>query len=109
MPILNKKAILQKQQSCLVLIKLCHKCLFLVPEKSEFQRVISPTEVKLFRYSALTYNCHRIHYDHNYATKVEGYPSILVHGPLTATFLIDLAARQFPKNPIKSFTYKVSL
>jgi 3-methylfumaryl-CoA hydratase len=50
--------------------------------------------VALFRFSALTYNGHRIHYDHPYATGVEGYPGLVVHGPLTALLLMDAAARQ---------------
>jgi 3-methylfumaryl-CoA hydratase len=45
----------------------------------------------LFRYSALTFNGHRIHYDQPYATKVEGYPGLVFHGPLTATLLMALA------------------
>ena len=52
-----------------------------------------PTAVTLFRFSALTDNAHRIHYDHPYATDVEGYPGLLVHGPLTALLLLDAAGR----------------
>jgi 3-methylfumaryl-CoA hydratase len=53
-----------------------------------------PTDpVLLFRFSALTYNSHRIHYDHPYVTGVEGYPGLVVHGPLTALLLMDAAAR----------------
>jgi 3-methylfumaryl-CoA hydratase len=47
----------------------------------------------LFRYSALTFNGHRIHYDADYARQVEGYPGLVIHGPLIATLLLDLAAR----------------
>jgi 3-methylfumaryl-CoA hydratase len=53
-----------------------------------------PESVDLFRYSAVTYNGHRIHYDHPYATGVEGYPALVVHGPLIATKLLDLAMRK---------------
>jgi 3-methylfumaryl-CoA hydratase len=53
-----------------------------------------PDERLLFRYSALTFNSHRIHYDWPYATDVEGHPGLVVHGPLTATLLADLAARR---------------
>ena len=50
----------------------------------------------LFRYSALTFNGHRIHYDRQYVTEVEGYPGLIVHGPLIATLLMDLLRRQLP-------------
>jgi 3-methylfumaryl-CoA hydratase len=48
--------------------------------------------VMLFRYSALTFNGHRIHYDRQYVTEVEGYPGLIVHGPLQATLLVEFAA-----------------
>lgn len=64
------------------------------PEGSAFHRVIAPDPVLLFRYSALTFNGHRIHYDQPYATGVEGYPGLVVHGPLLATLLMDLLRRQ---------------
>lgn len=64
------------------------------PEGSAFHRVISPDPVLLFRYSALTFNGHRIHYDQPYATGVEGYPGLVVHGPLLAKLLMDLLRRQ---------------
>ena len=50
----------------------------------------------LFRYSALTFNGHRIHYDVDYCRDVEGYPGLVVHGPLLATLLMDLAGRMKP-------------
>ena len=50
--------------------------------------------VLLFRFSAVTANAHRIHYDHPYATRVEGYPDLVVHGPLTAILLAELARRR---------------
>ena len=53
----------------------------------------------LFRYSALTFNGHRIHYDRRYVTEVEGYPGLIVHGPLIATLLLDLLRRQLPTRP----------
>ncbi|MBX9664172.1 hypothetical protein [Novosphingobium sp.] len=56
-------------------------------------REVFPTPALLFRYSALTFNTHRIHYDHPYATGVEGYRGLVVHGPLIATLLLDLARR----------------
>ncbi|QUJ77918.1 MaoC family dehydratase N-terminal domain-containing protein [Sulfitobacter albidus] len=57
----------------------------------ETTRQIVPSEVMLFRYSALTFNGHRIHYDRDYATGVEGHAGLVVHGPLIATLLADLA------------------
>ncbi len=64
-----------------------------------------PTSVDLFRYSAVTYNGHRIHYDHPYATKVEGYPSLVVHGPLIATKLLDVAMRKEGRSA-KAFQFR---
>ncbi len=61
------------------------------PEDAEFVHTITPTAPLLFRYSALTFNSHRIHYDREYARSVEGYPNLVVHGPLTATLLAGLA------------------
>lgn len=63
------------------------------PEASDFSRQIHPDPVALFRYSALTFNGHRIHYDQPYATSVEGYDGLVVHGPLLATLLLDLLRR----------------
>ena len=57
----------------------------------DWRRTVAPDPVMLFRYSALTFNGHRIHYDHPYVTGVEGYPGLVVHGPLIATLLADLA------------------
>jgi 3-methylfumaryl-CoA hydratase len=56
-------------------------------------REVLPTPALLFRYSALTFNTHRIHYDHPYACRVEGYRGLVVHGPLIASLLLDLARR----------------
>lgn len=64
------------------------------PASSGVWREICPDERVLFRYSALTFNTHRIHYDLPYATQVEGYPGLVVHGPLTATLLAHLATQQ---------------
>lgn len=58
-----------------------------------WKREIQPSEALLFRYSALTFNGHRIHYDRRYVTETEGYPGLIVHGPLIATLLIDLLRR----------------
>ena len=65
----------------------------------EWARTFLPTVTTLFQFSALTYNPHRIHYDHPYATGQEGYPGLLVHGPLTALLLLDAAARHAPAPP----------
>jgi 3-methylfumaryl-CoA hydratase len=62
--------------------------------------------VLLFRYSALTFNGHRIHYDHPYATQVEGYPGLVVHGPLIATLLLDLVTSALPSRQLRRFSYR---
>jgi 3-methylfumaryl-CoA hydratase len=62
--------------------------------------------VLLFRYSALTFNGHRIHYDRDYVTKVEGYPGLVFHGPLQATFIVELAAKLHGGRPPKKFVYR---
>ncbi len=58
-------------------------------QHAQWQREIRPEPTLLFRYSALTFNTHRIHYDQPYVTKVEGYPGLVVHGPLIATLLVE--------------------
>ncbi len=62
--------------------------------------------VLLFRYSALTFNGHRIHYDRDYVTKVEGYPGLIFHGPLQAAFIVELAAKLHGGVPPKKFVYR---
>jgi 3-methylfumaryl-CoA hydratase len=62
--------------------------------------------VLLFRYSALTFNGHRIHYDRDYVTKVEGYPGLIFHGPLQAAFIVELAARLHGGIAPKKFIYR---
>jgi 3-methylfumaryl-CoA hydratase len=64
-----------------------------------------PNTVDLFRYSAATYNGHRIHYDQGYARGEEGYPDLVVHGPFTAAKLCDLAART-AGGPLKGFSFR---
>ena len=71
-----------------------------------WQRELVPGEVLLFRYSALTFNGHRIHYDRRYVTEVETYPGLVVHGPLIATLLVDLVRRQAPQAQLRSFDFK---
>ena len=78
-----------------------------VAEKgAAWQREMVPDDVLLFRYSALTFNGHRIHYDRRYVTEVEGYPGLIVHGPLIATLLVDLVRRHAPDAFIKAFNFK---
>jgi 3-methylfumaryl-CoA hydratase len=62
--------------------------------------------VLLFRYSALTFNGHRIHYDRDYVTKVEGYPGLIFHGPLQAAFLVEMAAKLHGGAAPKKFSYR---
>ena len=75
------------------------------PEAAIWDREITPDDVLLFRYSALTFNGHRIHYDRRYVTETEGYPGLIVHGPLIATLLVDLVRRNV-ETPVKSFTFR---
>ena len=74
------------------------------PSNAEWKREIRPDEVLLFRYSALTFNGHRIHYDRRYAMEVEGYPGLVVHGPLITTLLLDLLRRHVPEGRLTRFT-----
>jgi 3-methylfumaryl-CoA hydratase len=71
-----------------------------------WRREIVPDDVLLFRYSALTFNGHRIHYDRKYVTEVEGYPGLIVHGPLIATLLMDLVRRHAPDRDVATFCFK---
>jgi 3-methylfumaryl-CoA hydratase len=71
-----------------------------------WHREVVPDDVLLFRYSALTFNGHRIHYDRQYVTEVEGYPGLIVHGPLIATLLMDLVRRHAPEAEVAAFRFK---
>ena len=71
-----------------------------------WMRRVVPDDVLLFRYSALTFNGHRIHYDRRYVTEVEGYPGLVVHGPLLATLLVDLLRRQHPNASLRRFEFR---
>ncbi len=73
---------------------------------ADFERAIQPDAVLLFRYSAATYNSHRIHYDHLYTTEVEGYPGLVVHGPLMATLMLDLLDRVRPRSLVASLVFR---
>lgn len=76
------------------------------PSEASWTRMVTPDPVLLFRYSALTFNGHRIHYDRPYATGTEGYEGLVVHGPLIATLLADLAMRQRRSPGLKSFAFR---
>jgi 3-methylfumaryl-CoA hydratase len=76
------------------------------PQASMWEREIVPSDVLLFRYSALTFNSHRIHYDRKYVTEVEGYPGLVVHGPLIATLLLDLLRRELPDAVVATYQFK---
>ncbi|WP_242124236.1 MaoC family dehydratase N-terminal domain-containing protein [Sphingobium sp. Sx8-8] len=70
------------------------------------KQTVDPSPPLLFRYSALTFNGHRIHYDRPYATDIEGYPGLVVHGPLQATLLLHFAARQRDGRAPDRFTFR---
>ncbi|MCA9985546.1 MAG: MaoC family dehydratase N-terminal domain-containing protein [Anaerolineales bacterium] len=76
------------------------------PAGGEFGVEYRPDPILLFRYSALTFNAHRIHYDVDYCRQQEGYPDLVVHGPLTATLLLDLFYHQFPEQELARFSYR---
>jgi 3-methylfumaryl-CoA hydratase len=74
------------------------------PADVPWRRQVTPEPIVLFRFSALTFNSHRIHYDYRWATEVEGYPGLVVHGPLTSTLLIDFARDSQPGRAITTYT-----
>lgn len=74
----------------------------------EFHRTLIPSETLLFRYSAITFNTHRVHFDWPYATRVEGYEGLVVHGPLIASLLLDLVQAEFGDNCLKRFSFRAS-
>jgi 3-methylfumaryl-CoA hydratase len=76
------------------------------PEEAPWRRSIVPDDVLLFRYSALTFNSHRIHYDRRYVTEVESYPGLVVHGPLLATLLVDLLRRHGVGETLRRFEFR---
>jgi 3-methylfumaryl-CoA hydratase len=75
------------------------------PPAAQHRKIHVSDPVLLFRYSALTFNGHRIHYDRDYVTKVEGYPGLIFHGPLQAALLVEFAAKLKGKPPAK-FGYR---
>jgi 3-methylfumaryl-CoA hydratase len=75
--------------------------------EGEWRVELDTDPVVLFRFSALTYNGHRIHYDQPYATQVEGYPGLVVHGPLLALLALELPRRHAPDRAVRSFEYRL--
>ncbi|WP_110668218.1 FAS1-like dehydratase domain-containing protein [Salinicola halophilus] len=73
---------------------------------AEWSRTVTPTPTLLFRYSAVTFNGHRIHYDWPYATETEGYADLVVHGPLIATLQLDTFCAAHPEARVTEFTYR---
>jgi 3-methylfumaryl-CoA hydratase len=76
------------------------------PSQGSWLRHWIPDDVLLFRYSALTFNGHRIHYDRKYVTEVEGYPGLIVHGPLIATLLLDLLRTERPDAVVRRYEFR---
>lgn len=70
-----------------------------------WMQTVTPDPTMLFRFSALTFNGHRIHYDHPYVTGVEGYPGLIVHGPMTALLLLGLCRANDPR-PVAGFSFR---
>jgi len=76
------------------------------PSPWDAVRTLTPAEPLLFRFSALTFNSHRIHYDLPYATCEEGYRGLVVHGPLTATLLLDLVRRELGEQALAQLAFR---
>ena len=76
------------------------------PEQGDWNEVIEPTPTLLFRYSAVTFNGHRIHYDYPYVTDTEGYSGLVVHGPMIATFNLRAFIRANPDRHVRHFAYR---
>jgi 3-methylfumaryl-CoA hydratase len=74
------------------------------PTAVPWRRRVEPEPILLFRFSALTFNSHRIHYDRTWAVDVEGYPDLVVHGPLTSTLLLDFARDSNPGRAFRAYT-----
>lgn len=76
------------------------------PAVADWSEPVQTNEAMLFRYSAVTFNAHRIHYDRPYATAVEGYPDIVVQGQLTATLMLRALVRAHPDRDVASFSFR---
>lgn len=77
------------------------------PADADWQLILRPSPTLLFRYSALTANAHRIHYDEPYVRDVEGYPGLVVHGPLLVQLMLELARREAPEREIHTLSYRL--
>ena len=78
----------------------------IAPEKTDFSRVLTADATLLFRYSALTFNAHRIHYDRDYARDEERYPELVVHGPLLATLMLESLREAHPALRLSEFRFR---
>jgi len=76
------------------------------PPPRQWATTITPSTVMLFRYSAVTFNGHRIHYDLDYVTGQEGYPGLVVHGPLIATYMLQSCLDAHPERQVETFHYR---
>jgi 3-methylfumaryl-CoA hydratase len=76
------------------------------PDDAAWTSEVHPDDVLLFRYSALTFNAYRIHYDRRFATEAQGHPGLVVHAPLVATLLADLLRRNLPEANVSSFSFR---
>lgn len=74
--------------------------------EAQWSQTIVPSSVRLFRYSAVTFNGHRIHYDEPYATEIEGYPGLVVHGPMIATLMCTAFVKANPHKEVISLAYR---
>jgi 3-methylfumaryl-CoA hydratase len=77
-----------------------------VRDRCEHSRTVTPDPTQLFRFSALTFNAHRIHYDRDYCRDVEGYPGLVVQGPFTAMLLMDHLRTALPDARLRSFKFR---
>jgi len=77
------------------------------PQAASWRREVMTDQAALFRYSALIFNAHRIHYDIDYCRDVEGYPGLIVHGPLQTTLLLDLCRRNDTR-PVRTLDYRAT-
>lgn len=78
-----------------------------ITEDQSFSKIVVPSTTLLFRFSALTFNSHRIHYDSHYAQQEEGYPGLIVHGPLIAIQMAQFVESKYPDDVIKRFRLKL--
>ena len=76
------------------------------PDDAQWTREVVPDSTLLFRYSAVTFNGHKIHYDIDYCRDEEGYPGLVFHGPLTATMLLELALAKNPKLSLEGYEFR---